>query len=315
MRSPIGYGSLEPMYPEISLKRGGKTKKAKKRASVDKSIKINIRNVQQQQRDLVHLMQGRAPPTPNIMPNSSRVFSAPSIHYAYAPPQYYGNAPSVSQPLTVMKDISTQRNVPKKEPEPDIVSDVNPQGILAGIDYTARAQPKSTERQYLDAVEDMRAKRDAQTATEPYPNDVYDGDALIRQHDAVSASPAPRRVITDDEEEAGQVGEKALFVGLTRLPQRGRGPLSASQRQEIEAIASPNRQVFQQNLGALRTATKQDLQNLMANYLYIPSKSGNTDVLREAIRGLYPAQASSSSESAQMRRGGILSRGMGRSGF
>jgi hypothetical protein len=170
------------MYPEESLKRGGKAKK--KRATVDKSIKISIRNVQkqQEQRDIVHLMQGRAPPTPNMMPNSSRVFSAPSIHYAYAPPQYYGNAPSVTQPLTVMRDISTQRNVPKAEPEPDILTDVNPQGIRSGIDYTARAQPKSAERQYLDTVEDMRAKRDAETALEPIANDVYDTDALMRQN-------------------------------------------------------------------------------------------------------------------------------------
>jgi hypothetical protein len=303
MRSPIGYGPLEPVYPEASLKRGGKAKK--KRSTVDKSIKISIRNVQQQQRDIVHLMQGRAPPTPNIMPNSSRVFSAPSIHYAYAPPQYYGNAPSVTQPLTVMRDISTQRNVPKKEPEPDLVTDVNPQGIISGIDYTARAQPKSEERQYLDAVEDIRAKREAETALEPFPNDVYDEDALKRQHDAVSTTPVPRRIIADDEE-AGQVGMKPLFAGLTRLPERGRGPPSASKRQELEGLALPNRASFEQNLGLLSTATKDDLQNLMSNYLYLPSKTGNTDVLRESIRALYgPAQASSSA----MRRGGVLGRG------
>ena len=308
MRSPIGYGPLEPIYPEESLKRGGKTKKKRTKATKDSSIKINIRNVQQ--RDVVHLMEGRAPPTPNNMPNSSRVFSAPSIHYAYAPPQYYGNAPSVSQPLTVMKDISTQRNVPKAEPEPDILTDVNPQGIRSGIDYTARALPKSEERQYLDAVEDMRARREAQTALEPFPNDVYDGDALERQHDAVQTSTPPRRMIADDEEEAGQAGARPLFAGLTRLPVRGRGPPSSSQKQELESIASPNRQTFEQNLGLLRTATKTDLQNLMANYLYLPSKSGNTDVLRESIRAIYgPATASSSSESAQMRRGGILGRG------
>jgi hypothetical protein len=309
MRSPIGYGPLEPVYPEASLKRGGKAKK--KRATVDKSIKISIRNVQkqQEQRDIVHLMQGRVPPTPNMMPNSSRVFSAPSIHYAYAPPQYYGNAPSVTQPLTVMRDISTQRNVPKAEPEPDILTDVNPQGIRSGIDYTARAQPKSAERQYLDTVEDMRAKRDAETALEPFPNDIYDGDALMRQHDAVQTSTPPRRMIADDEE-VGQVGMKPLFVGLTRLPERGRGPPSASKRQELEGLALPNRALFEQNLGLLSSATKDDLQNLMANYLYIPSKTGNTDVLREAIRASYgPAQASTSVESRTLRRGGMLGRG------
>lgn len=178
MRSPIGFGPLEPMYPEETLKRGGKAKK-KKRSTVDKSIKISIRNVQKQQRDVVHLMQGRVPPTPNIMPNSSRVFSAPSIHYAQPQPMYYGNAPSVSQPLTVMKDISTQRNVQKSEPEPDILIDVNPQGIRSGVDYTVRAQPKSVEQQNRDAVEDITSKS---KGLKPFENDVFDGDALMRQN-------------------------------------------------------------------------------------------------------------------------------------
>jgi len=178
MRSPIGFGPLEPMYPEVSLKRGGK---AKKKRTVDKSIKISIRNVQKQQRDVVHMMQGRVPPTPNIMPNSSRVFSAPSIHYAQPQPMYYGNAPSVSQPLTVMKDISTQRNVPKAEPEPDILIDVNPKGVRpAGIDSNVRAQPKSDEAKYADAVLDAMAEKDR--GIKPFENDVFDGDALMRQN-------------------------------------------------------------------------------------------------------------------------------------
>jgi hypothetical protein len=307
MRSPIGFGPLE-LYPEETLKRGGKAKKRKAKIIKDSSIKINIRNVQQ--RDVVHMMQGRVPPTPNIMPNSSRVFSAPSIHYAQPQPQYYGNAPSVSQPLSVMKDISTQRNVPKAEPEPDILIDVNPQGIRSGIDYTARAQPKSEERQIQDYAEDMVAKRGGSLGLKPFENDVYDRDAIERQHDAVGTTPAPRHTIFDseEEEEAGQAGAKPLFAGLTRLPPRSRGPPSASRREEILSIAGPNRQAFEQNLGLLGSATKNDLQNLMSNYLGLPSKTGNTDVLREAIRATYgPATASSSSASSSaMRRGGML---------
>ena len=186
MRSPIGYGPLEPAYPDETLKRGGKAKRKAKRATVDKSIKINIRNVQQQQRDIVHVMKGKVPPTPNIMPNSSRVFSAPSIHYAYAPPQYYGNAPSVTQPLSVMKDISTQRNVPKKDPEPETVWDNNPAGIIAGVDYSVRAQPKSEERKYEDRMADMRASRASAFAFAPFENEEDDTEALVRQHDAVT---------------------------------------------------------------------------------------------------------------------------------
>jgi hypothetical protein len=208
-----------------------------------------------------------------------------------------------------MRDISTQRNVPKAEPEPDILTDVNPQGIRSGIDYTARAQPKSEERQYLDAVENMRAKRDG-TGLKPFENDVYDTDAIQRQHDAVGTTPVPRYSIVDSEEEdeVGQAGSNPLFAGLTRLPPRSRGPPSASRREEILSIAGPNREAFEQNLGLLGSATKNDLQNLMSNYLNLPSKTGNTDVLREAIRASYgPAQASSSSASSSaLRRGGML---------
>lgn len=187
MRSPIGYGPLEPAYPDETLKRGGKAKRKAKRATVDKSIKINIRNVQKQQRDIVHVMKGKVPPTPNIMPNSSRVFSAPSIHYAYAPPQYYGNAPSVTQPLSVMKDISTQRNIPKKDPEPEIVWEVNPNGQIGGIDYSVRAQPKSEQRQYEDRMADMRASRASAFALSPFENEEDNTEALVRQHDAVTS--------------------------------------------------------------------------------------------------------------------------------
>jgi hypothetical protein len=307
MRPPIGFGPLE-LYPEETLKRGGKAKKRKAKITKDSSIKINIRNVQQ--RDVVHMMQGRVPPTPNIMPNSSRVFSAPSIHYGQPQPQYYGNAPSVSQPLSIMKDISTQRNVPKAEPEPNLIVDVNPQGVRpAGIDSNVRALPKSDEQKSKDYAEDMMAKRGG-SGLKPLQNDVYDGEALQRQHDAVGTTPVPRHTIFDSEEEdeAGQAGAKPLFAGLTRLPARGRGPQSASQKQQIENIAVPNRASFEQNLGLLTSATKDDLQNLMSNYLYIPSKTGNTDVLREAIRALYgPATASSSSASSSaLRRGGML---------
>jgi len=312
MRSPIGFGPLEPMYPEETLKRGGKAKKRKAKITKDSSIKINIRNVQQ--RDVVHMMQGRVPPTPNIMPNSSRVFSAPSIHYGQPQPMYYGNAPSVSQPLSIMKDISTQRNVPKAEPEPDILIDVNPQGVRpAGIDSSVRALPKSEERQIQDYAENMMAKRGG-SGLEPLENDVPAVVALERQFNAVSRIPVPRHSIADDEDEAGQeeaevgqAGSNPLFAGLTRLPARSRGPASASKRQEILSIAEPNRQVFEQNLGLLKNAKKDELKNLMKNYLFLPENIGsNTDVLREAIRGTYgPATASSSSASA-LRRGGML---------
>ena len=304
MRSPIGYGPLEPMYPEESLKRGGKTKKRKAKATKDSSIKINIRNVQQ--RDVVHMMQGRVPPTPNIMPNSSRVFSAPSIHYAQQQPMYYGNAPSVSQPLSIMKDISTRRNVPKAEPEPNLIVDVNPQGMRpAGIDSSVRALPKNEERQYLDAVEDMQARREAQTALEPIPNDVYDENALVRQHDAVSQNMGVL--------EQAEAGANPLFSGLSRLPARP-PRVAESRKKELEALASPNRIAFADNVGLIDNANRKDLDNLLRNYLYITpetSKQGNTDYLRGLIKGLYnePAQASSSSENAQMRRGGILGRG------
>jgi len=316
MRSPIGFGPLEPMYPEETLKRGGKAKKRKAKITKDSSIKINIRNVQQ--RDVVHMMQGRVPPTPNIMPNSSRVFSAPSIHYAQPQPQYYGNAPSVSQPLSIMKDISTQRNVPKAEPEPDILIDVNPQGVRpAGIDSNVRAQPKSEARQSQDYAENMMAKRGG-SGLKPLENDVPDVVALERQFNAVSRIPVPRHTIFDSEEEeeagqdeaeAGQAGSNPLFAGLTRIPPRSRGPASASKRQEILSIAEPNRQVFEQNLGLLKNAKKDELKNLMSNYLYLPEKTGNVGVLSEAIRALYgPATASSSSASASsaLRRGGML---------
>lgn len=307
MRSPIGFGPLE-LYPEETLKRGGKAKR-KAKITKDSSIKINIRNVQQ--RDVVHMMQGRVPPTPNIMPNSSRVFSAPSIHYGQPQPMYYGNAPSVSQPLTVMKDISTQRNVPKAEPEPNLMVDVNPQGMRGGVDFTARAQPKSDEQKSKDYAEDMVAKRGG-SGLKPFDNDVFDGDALKRQHDAVGTTPVPQHIIFDSEEEeeagqeeAGQAGSNPLFAGLTRIPPRSRGQPSASKKEEIMSIAGPNRQAFEQNLGLLKGATKNDLQNLMSNYLGLPSKGGNTDVLKEAIRASYgPATASSSSSSA-LRRGGM----------
>jgi hypothetical protein len=210
-----------------------------------------------------------------------------------------------------MKDISTQRNVPKAEPEDNLIVDVNPQGMRpAGIDSSVRALPKSDERKSKDYAEDMVAKRGG-SGLKPFDNDVFDGDALQRQFEAVSTTPAPKPIIYDSEEEeagqeeAGQVGANPLFAGLTRLPARSRGPPSASRKQEILSIAEPNRQAFEQNLGLLKGATKEDLQNLMSNYLNLPSKTGNTDVLREAIRASYGPATASSSSASSLRRGGM----------
>ena len=302
MHSPIRYG-MESI--DQSLKRGGKTKK--KRPTVDKSIKINIKNVQQQQRDLVHLMQGRPPSQANT-PNSSRVFSSPAIHYAYAPPMNYGNQPSVTQPLSMMRDISTQLNVPKKEPEPDIVLDVNPRGILSGIDYNVRAQPKSEERQYLDAIEEMRARREANTAFEPFENDVYDGDALLRQHDAVGPSLGGV--------EMAEAGANPLFAGMNRLPPRP-PRVAESRKRELEALATPNRVAFQDNLNRIDHASRKDLDTLLRSYLYVipeTARQGNTDYLRGLVRSIYSApqqeeelaSAMASSSSTGYRLGGVL---------